>query len=128
MEPIEKDSAPKPEVQGPSVFKLVAPNFPGGRDGRFKPAGMNEVGLNIPPEPGPKPEANEGKPVTGLKPPPPDPVPMAAMMPEDDQKVMARMESLLKIDLRVKELEEENRNLVKMVARLQAENAALKAK
>lgn len=53
----------------------------------------------------------------------------AAPSPEDDDaRILARLEKLLKIEKRVDDLEQENDLLLQMVNRLKAENAALRAK
>jgi len=127
MDAIQDAAAPKPDVQrGATVFKLVAPQKLGAGDrDRFKPSGANEVELLIPPVPGPE---NSGK---GAAPAPaaPRPVVVAAAVPQaDDERVVSKIQELLRVQQRAKELEEENRNLVKMVARLQGELDALKAK
>ncbi len=127
---MQNEPSAKSDVQrGATVFKLVAPQMPGGsQDSRFKPAGINEVELLVPPVPGPD---TSGKPVTGIAAPPPPTgmvVAAAAAGLDDERRIIAKIEDLLRIERRAKELEEENRNLLKMVARLQAENDALKVK
>lgn len=125
MEPAHNQQ--KPDVQGATVFKLVAAAMPSsGQDTRFKPAGVNEVDLIIPPVPGPD---TSGKTAAPPAVPPPPTAAVAAPAPDDDdQRIRAKIEELLKTGRRAKELEEENRNLLKMVARLQAENDTLRTK
>lgn len=54
--------------------------------------------------------------------PPPSRIPES-----DERRIMLKIEELLKNEARIVEVEEENRVLIRMVARLQAENDALKA-
>lgn len=113
------------------VFKLVPPL----RDdsSRFKPASPAEVTIVPPQQPTPTEFGHLGisaKASAAAPPlPPVPPVATGAPSPEDDEaKIMARMQKLLKSEHRTKDLEEENRVLVRTIARLQAENDALKAK
>lgn len=112
------------------VFKLVPPPHPSNKN--FKPTGMTEVNLAQPPSlptefgylPRPRVVA---APAAAAPPIPPAP-PAVLPSPADDEKIIARMQKLLGIEKRVGELEEENDLLIKIVNRLKAENADLKAK
>lgn len=112
------------------VFKLIPPTQIS--DTKFKPAGINEVAIAPPQQPTPTEFGHLGmgaKAAAAAPPlPPVPPVATAAPSPEDDDaKIMARMQRLLKNEHRVKDLEEENRALVRTIARLQAENEALRS-
>lgn len=119
------------------VFKLVPPPSPGGS--KFKPNDLTEVTLVTPQQPGPTEFGHLGLPPkvvipstpTAAPPAPPSRpvvVATAAPSPEDDGKLIARMQKLLEIEKRASELEEENDILLKIVNRLKAENAALRTK
>lgn len=112
------------------VFKLVPPPSPG--SSKFKPNDLTEVTLVTPQSPGPTEFGHLGLPPKPVAPPAPPSRPVvvatAAPSPEDDGKLIARMQKLLDAEKRAAELEEENDILLKIVNRLKAENAALKAK
>jgi hypothetical protein len=112
------------------VFKLVPPPNPG--SSKFKPNDLTEVTLVTPQSPGATEFGHLGFPPKPVAPPAPPSRPVvvatAAPSPEDDGKLIARMQKLLDAEKRAAELEEENDILLKIVNRLKAENAALKAK
>lgn len=122
------------------VFKLVPPPHPGTGNNKFKPASMTEVSLATPQQPTPTEFGHlglppKGAPGTATPSTPPAPpsrptvIATAAPSPEDDDaRILARLEKLLKIEKRVDDLEQENDLLLQMVNRLKAENAALRAK
>lgn len=116
-------ASPAEEPKNPkTMFKLINPGgnpFGGGQNDRFKPAGM-QVTIQ-------SPKQNTAPPAPAQPSPAKAPMATPAMDKESDAKILARMESLLKIDKRVSELEEENEILLKMVNRVKAENDALKA-
>lgn len=119
------------------VFKLVPAPHPA--TNKFKPDAMREVALAVPTQPTPTEFGHLGLPPK----PVPAPSPAAAMPPAppappaviptpspspDDAKIMDRIQKLLDVEKRANELEQENELLLKIVNRLKAENAALKAK
>lgn len=140
MENAARSDSPRNPVFSPAggVFKLIPPPSPG--SSKFKPNERTEVALVAPQQPGPtefghlgiptKPAASNPTPAAPPAPPSrPTVVATAAPSPEDDDaKIMARMEKLIKNEQRMKDVEEENRALTRTIARLQAENDALRTK
>lgn len=138
----QSDSPRNPILPPPSgAFKLVPPPHPGTANNKFKPNGMTEVSIVSPQQPVPTEFGHLGLPAKPAAPsssvpsappaPPSRPMVIATAAPspeDDDAKILARMEKLLKIEKRVNDLEAENDLLLQMVNRLKAENAALKAK
>lgn len=118
------------------VFKLVPAPYPS--TGKFKAEPMREVvlasrstptefgHLGLPPKAVPGPATAAAMPPA--PPTPPAVIPMPSPSRDDDAKVMARIQRLFDVEKRANDLEQENDLLIKIVNRLKAENAALKAK
>lgn len=123
--------APRNPVFAPAggVFKLVPPPHPA--NNKFKPNGLTEVSIAPPTQPSPTEFGHLGLPPRPAAALPSRPTVVATATPspeEDDAKIMAKLEKLLKVERRVNDLEQENDLLLQIVNRLKAENAALKAK
>jgi hypothetical protein len=128
----QSNDLPKDTMFRPAggVFKLIPPPHPA--NNKFKPSGAREVSLAPVAPTTPTEFGHLGVPKVAVPPAPPappavQPTPSPALE-GDDGKIIARMQKLLSIEKRAAELEEENDVLIKIVNRLKAENAALRAK